>query len=186
MGIPPPPRPAAGPPRSTHPTDPLKFPATTGPLRPAHPTGLTTFPAPAADPLKCASDRLTQIHCAGEGGMGVSVRHRFATRRRREPCVQAGPKAGACGPRRGSPRNLDRLDSTKVRRCGARATGSAGQMTDHAGRRPDPARQKIRHGSRKARRMPAVTAVVFATFSALPFPSRVFPFSLFSVCPVSR
>ena len=47
-----PPRPAAGPPRSTHPTDPLKFPATTGPLKPTHPTGLTTFPAPAAGLLK--------------------------------------------------------------------------------------------------------------------------------------
>ena len=47
-----PPRPAAGPPRSTHPTDPLKSPATTGPLKPTHPTGLTTFPAPAAGLLK--------------------------------------------------------------------------------------------------------------------------------------
>ena len=87
---------------------------------------------------------------------------------------------------RGSPGNRGRLDSTKVRRCGVRTIESAGRTTDHAGRRPGPARQKIRRGSRKARRMPAVTAVVFATFSALPFPSRVFPFSLFSVCPVSR
>ena len=30
-----------------------------------------------------APDRLTQIPCADEGGMGVSVRHRFAMRRRR-------------------------------------------------------------------------------------------------------
>ena len=68
-GAPIPPRPAAGPPRSTHPTDPLKFPATTDPLKPAHPTGLTTFPAPATGPLKCASGQLTQIPCVGEGGM---------------------------------------------------------------------------------------------------------------------
>ena len=54
-------------------------------------------------------------------------------------CIQASPKAGACGPGRGSPRNLDRLDSTKVRRCGVRAIGSAGRTTDHAGRRPGPA-----------------------------------------------
>ena len=99
-----------------------------GPLKPAHPTGLTTFPALAAGPLKCASGQLTQIHCADEGAW-----RRFAMRRRRGPRVQARPKAGACGPGRGSPKNLDRLDSTKVRRCGVRAIGSAGRMTDHAG-----------------------------------------------------
>ena len=36
------------------------------------------------------------------------------------------------------------MDSTKVRRRGARATRSAGQMTDHAGRWPDPA-SRLRH-----------------------------------------
>ena len=45
--------------------------------------------------------------------------------------AQAGPKACACGPGRGSPKNLDRLDSTKVRRCGA---GS--RRTDGRSRRP--------------------------------------------------
>ena len=52
---------------------------------------------------------------------------------------QAGPKACACGPGRGSPGSRGRLDPAKVRRCGVRAIGSAGRTTDHAGRRPGPA-----------------------------------------------
>ena len=40
----------------------------------------TNPPRPAAGPLKCASDQLTQIHCADEGAW---ARHRFAMRRRR-------------------------------------------------------------------------------------------------------
>ena len=112
------------------------------------------------------------------------VQRRGALRRRRRGlCVQARLKAGACGPRRGSPGNLGRLDSAKVRRHGA---GSAGRMTDHAGRRPDPTRQKVDVDPRKVRRTPAITAAVFSTLSTLPFPSRVFPFSLFSLCPISR
>ena len=48
-----------------------------------------------------ASGQLTQIPCADEGGMGVSVRHRFAMRRRRRCGVAAmsrcqGGPAPAC------------------------------------------------------------------------------------------
>ena len=111
------------------------------------------------------------------GGHGHGVASRRGVDVAVRACIQARLKAGSCGP---DP--WGRLDSTKARRCGA---GSAERMTDHAGHRPGPT-QKIRRGSRKVRRMPAVTAVVFATFSTLPFPSRVFPFSLFSLCRVYR
>ena len=100
-GIPCPPRPAAGPPRSTHPTDPLKFPATTGPLKPTHPTGLTTFPAPAAGaanpqpvwsrkfpgpatgPLKCTSNQLTQIPTSNDWGAWATTPASLRRQRRR-------------------------------------------------------------------------------------------------------
>ena len=105
-GAPIPPRPAAGPPRSTYPTDLLKFPATTGPLKPAHPTGLTTFPAPAAGPLKCAPGQLTQIPCADEGGMGTASPHdaaptgalRSSRPRRPAPAAWIPGESGQTGP----------------------------------------------------------------------------------------
>ena len=55
-------------------------------------------PRPAAGPLKCASGQPTQIPCAGEGGMGVSVRHRFAMRRRRLRRRQGGQHVCVIGP----------------------------------------------------------------------------------------
>ena len=83
-----------------------------------------------------APTQLTQI----PWGAWVSG-HGAASRRGADvavgPRVQAGPKACACGPGRGSPRNLDRLDSTKVRRRGA---GS--RRTDDGSRRP-PARPGV-------------------------------------------
>ena len=85
-----------------------------------------------------ASNRFTQILRSNDVRGGPAT----AMRRRQKSCVQVDLKAGACGPRHGSPRNLDRLDSTKVRRCGARTTGSAGRVTDHVGRRPDPTQKK--------------------------------------------
>ena len=72
------PRPAASPPRSTYPTDPLKFPATTDPLKPAHPTGLTTFPAPAAG-LSRSTRPTGLLKYPG----GAWARRRLAMRRRR-------------------------------------------------------------------------------------------------------
>ena len=54
-------------------------------------------------------------------------------RRRRRVDDDRGAGMSWSGLWPGSPGNRGRLDSTKVRRCGA---GSAGRMTDHAGRRP--------------------------------------------------
>ena len=68
------------------------------------------------------------------GGHGHGIAWRCGDDVAVGPRVQARPKAGACGPRRGSPRNLNRLDSTKVRRRGA---GS--RRTDGRSRRPGPA-----------------------------------------------
>ena len=91
----------------------------TGLLKPTHPTG---FP---------------QIPCANDGEANVRAWRRLATRRRRRSGgLHSSPPEGGLL-RRGSPGNRSRLDSTKVRRCGVRAAGSAGRMTDHAGRRPD-------------------------------------------------
>ena len=90
-----------------------------------------------------APNRFTQIPCTNGGEAGAVAWHRFATRRRRGPRVQVRPKAGACGPGRGSPKNLDRLDSAKVRRRGA---GS--RRTDGRSRRP-PARPGVMHALRR-------------------------------------
>ena len=67
------------------------------------------------------------------------VWRRFATRRRRRSGDLHSSPPERRLLRRGSPGNRSRLGSTKVRRCGVRATGSAGRMTDHAGHQPGPA-----------------------------------------------
>ena len=110
--------------------------STEHPWRIVTPADLIPAKTSADGPLKYASNQLTQIPCASEGGMGTaSLRDATTTGALRS----SRPEGRPCGPGRGSPRNLDRLNSTKVRRCGVRAIGSAGRMTDHVGRRPGPA-----------------------------------------------
>ena len=59
---------------------------------------LTSYqPRPAADPLKYAPSQFTQIPCVGEGGMGVSVRRRFAMRRRLRRRRQGAGAASSSG-----------------------------------------------------------------------------------------
>ena len=90
------------------PTNPLKCPEAASHLRrSAHPTRLLKYP----------------------GGHG----HGIASRCGADVAVGPAFKPALAAQSVGSPRNLDRLDSTKVRRCGVRAIGSAGRMTDHAG-----------------------------------------------------
>ena len=86
-----------------------------------------------------APTQLTQIP------WGAWARRRFTMRRRRrsEGPRSSRPEGGACGPGRGSPKNLDRLDSTKVRRRGA---GS--RRTDDGSRKPS-ARPGVTHAPRR-------------------------------------
>ena len=109
-----PPRPALGSLKSAHPISLRRFLATKGgggsgnALHHLHghvSTGLTSRPLtatplpprPAAGPLKRASGQLTQIPCVGEGGMGVSVRRRFAMRRRLRRRRQGAGAASSSG-----------------------------------------------------------------------------------------
>ena len=101
-------------------------------------SNLRTQPVHADSPRLRAARRWRRDTASGHGvasrrGADVAV----------GPRVQAGPKACACGPRRGSPRNLDRLNSTKVRRCGA---GS--RRTDGRSRRSS-ARPGVMHALRR-------------------------------------
>ena len=100
----------------------------------ARPANSLKFPAPARGAWASATTASTSVgRCMSLSGLGSD-----------RTIGPGGPMAG-------------RLDSTKVRRCGVRAIGSAGRMTDHAGRRPDPARQKVDVDPRKVRMTP-VTA----------------------------
>ena len=83
----------------------------------AHPANLLKFPAPAR---------------------GAWRRFAMRRRQRRSRGLHSSPSEGGLL-RRGSQGNRGRLDPAKVRRCGARAIGSAGRMTDRAGHRLGPA-----------------------------------------------
>ena len=67
---------------------------------------------------------------------GVNVRHRFAMRRRRGLCVQAGPKAGPAA-QGVDPRGI--WTGWVRQKSADAAPDRAGRMADHAGRRPGPA-----------------------------------------------
>ena len=80
----------------------------------------------------CASNRFTQIPCTNDEEAGAMAWRRFATRRRRRSGdLHSSPPEGGLL-RRGSPRNRNRLDSTKARRRGAGSAGRIAQVRRHA------------------------------------------------------
>ena len=98
------------------------------------PTGPLKSPEPASHLRRFTRPANSLKPPGGHGHQGTASLRDAATT---GACIQARPKACACGPGRGSPRNLDRLDSTKVSRCGA---GS--RRTNDGSRRP-PARPGV-------------------------------------------